>query len=219
MLFAENKALPGLCFLTELKGNPVDPAFVVAFEETASLRASAARASIDGLGSRPAAGAARIQSYRRQPTRRLSSSTALRNSFRRPSRRWAGQPRAEVAAGIRAAFERGAFPPDCGERITIATGTVQAIQATRLARRGTVFCTAEDLAEASFAGQQDTYLNVRGEGELLGAVGRCFGSLWSERAIDYRSRQGLPPLAARLAVVVQQMVFADAAGVAFTQTL
>ena len=123
----------------------------------------------------------------------------------------------DASARIRAAFERGEFPQalatqviDAYQRLRLSTGRDDLSVAVRSS------ATAEDLAEASFAGQQDTYLNVRGESALLDAVRRCFGSLWSERAIDYRSRQGLEPLSAQLAVVVQQMVFAQAAGVAFT---
>ena len=76
--------------------------------------------------------------------------------------------------------------------------------------------TAEDLAEASFAGQQDSYLNVRGEDALVSAVQRCWASLWTARAIAYRARQGIDPSTVSLAVVVQEMVAADAAGVLFT---
>jgi phosphoenolpyruvate synthase/pyruvate phosphate dikinase len=76
--------------------------------------------------------------------------------------------------------------------------------------------TAEDLPEASFAGQQDTYLNVRGLQDLLVAVRDCWASLWTARAMAYRARQNLDPATVSLAVVVQQMVDADAAGVMFT---
>ena len=76
--------------------------------------------------------------------------------------------------------------------------------------------TAEDLAEASFAGQQDTYLNVRTEQALLVAARNCWASLWTARAMAYRARQGIDPASVRLAVVVQRMVEADAAGVMFT---
>jgi len=76
--------------------------------------------------------------------------------------------------------------------------------------------TAEDLPEASFAGQQDTYLNVRGLEDLLVAVRDCWASLWTARAMAYRARQTLDPATVSLAVVVQQMVDADAAGVMFT---
>jgi rifampicin phosphotransferase len=76
--------------------------------------------------------------------------------------------------------------------------------------------TAEDLPEASFAGQQDTYLNVRGLEDLLTAVRDCWASLWTARAMAYRARQGIDPATVSLAVVVQQMVDAEAAGVMFT---
>nr|WP_206079979.1 PEP/pyruvate-binding domain-containing protein [Propioniciclava coleopterorum] len=75
--------------------------------------------------------------------------------------------------------------------------------------------TAEDLAEASFAGQQDTYLNISGEAALLDAVRRCWASLWTDRAVAYRSRAGVDG-DVRLAVVVQRLVDAEAAGIMFT---
>jgi pyruvate,water dikinase len=76
--------------------------------------------------------------------------------------------------------------------------------------------TAEDLAEASFAGQMESYLHVRGDEALLLAIRRCWASLWTPRAISYRARQRISSSALRLAVVVQQMIDADAAGVLFT---
>src|SRR5205823_10982691 len=75
---------------------------------------------------------------------------------------------------------------------------------------------AEDLPNASFAGQQDTYLNVVGDAGLLTAVRACWTSLWNERAIAYRARQQIDPAKLGMAVVVQRMVAADAAGVMFT---
>ena len=76
--------------------------------------------------------------------------------------------------------------------------------------------TAEDLPQAAFAGQQETFLNVIGEKELLEAVRACWSSLWSERAILYRARQHVDQKAVKLAVVVQVMVPAEVAGVMFT---
>jgi phosphoenolpyruvate synthase/pyruvate phosphate dikinase len=76
--------------------------------------------------------------------------------------------------------------------------------------------TAEDLPEASFAGQQDTYLNVRGAEAVLQAVKRCWASLWTARAIGYRARHGIDQGAVSLAVVVQMLVPAEAAGIMFT---
>ncbi|MFE3449063.1 PEP/pyruvate-binding domain-containing protein [Nonomuraea sp. NPDC059194] len=75
--------------------------------------------------------------------------------------------------------------------------------------------TAEDLPDMSFAGQQDTYLDIRGDA-LLDAVKRCWASLWTERAIAYRARNDVPHDQVALAVVVQELVAADAAGVVFT---
>ncbi|PCC74913.1 pyruvate, water dikinase [Nannocystis exedens] len=76
--------------------------------------------------------------------------------------------------------------------------------------------TAEDLPGASFAGQQDTYLNIRGGDELLAAVRRCFASLFTDRAILYRARNGFGHRQVALAVVVQRMVVPDASGILFT---
>jgi pyruvate,water dikinase len=76
--------------------------------------------------------------------------------------------------------------------------------------------TAEDLPGLSFAGQQETYLNVCGAEQVLAAVKRCWASLWTARALGYRARQGIRPEDVSIAVVVQQLVPADAAGVLFT---
>jgi len=76
--------------------------------------------------------------------------------------------------------------------------------------------TAEDLAGASFAGQQETFLNVRGAEALMEAIQRCWASLWTARAMAYRKRQGIDPATVSLAMVVQRMVEAEAAGVMFT---
>ncbi|MET9800383.1 PEP/pyruvate-binding domain-containing protein [Streptomyces sp. NPDC006368] len=76
--------------------------------------------------------------------------------------------------------------------------------------------TAEDLPSASFAGQQDTFLNVVGEQAVLDAVRRCWASLWTDRAVTYRATNGIDNRSVRLAVVVQRMAGARAAGVMFT---
>jgi pyruvate,water dikinase len=76
--------------------------------------------------------------------------------------------------------------------------------------------TAEDLAYASFAGQQDTYLNVVGAAALLDAVRRCWASLWTDRAVSYRNANAIDHHSVALAVVVQRMIDATAAGVMFT---
>ncbi|MEU8058201.1 rifamycin-inactivating phosphotransferase [Microbispora bryophytorum] len=76
--------------------------------------------------------------------------------------------------------------------------------------------TAEDLPTTSFAGQQDSYLNVVGLTEILRHVRRCWASLFTERAVTYRRRNGFDDRKVRMAVVVQRMVFPDAAGILFT---
>src|SRR5438094_8853035 len=76
--------------------------------------------------------------------------------------------------------------------------------------------TAEDLPDASFAGQQDTILNVAGEEAVLDAVRRCWASLWNDRAVAYRQTHDVSAHGLRLAVVVQWMVDAESAGVLFT---
>jgi pyruvate,water dikinase len=76
--------------------------------------------------------------------------------------------------------------------------------------------TAEDLPGMSFAGQLETYLNVRGGDDVIDAVRRCWASLWTGRAIGYRERQGIRSEDVSMAVVVQQLVLAEVAGVVFT---
>jgi pyruvate,water dikinase len=76
--------------------------------------------------------------------------------------------------------------------------------------------TAEDLPDASFAGQQETYLNIKGEKSLLEAVQKCWASLYGARAIYYRAKQGFDDRSVNIAVVVQQMINSEKAGVMFT---
>jgi rifampicin phosphotransferase len=76
--------------------------------------------------------------------------------------------------------------------------------------------TAEDLPDASFAGQQETFLNVSGIDQLLEAVRGCWASLWTVRAISYRSQHQINPDKISLAVVVQELIDAEAAGIVFT---
>jgi pyruvate,water dikinase len=76
--------------------------------------------------------------------------------------------------------------------------------------------TAEDLPGASFAGQQDTFLNIKGAEDLLEAIQKCWASLYTPRAIYYRARQGFEDRSVNIAVVVQELINADKAGVLFT---
>src|ERR1700731_1917764 len=76
--------------------------------------------------------------------------------------------------------------------------------------------TAEDLPTASFAGQQDTYLNIIGREAILKHVSKCWASLYTERAVTYRIQNGFDHRKVHLAVVVQKMIFPLAAGILFT---
>ena len=114
------------------------------------------------------------------------------------------------APGARAKLNETAMPAE------IATAVRDAYRALggRVAVRSSA--TAEDLPEASFAGQQDTILDVEGDDALLDAVRRCWASLWNERAVSYRATHAVDERVLRLAVVVQRMVPATIAGVLFT---
>ncbi len=116
-----------------------------------------------------------------------------------------------ASALIRAAFEAAEMPEVIATAIREALAT---LGDGPVAVRSSA--TAEDLADASFAGQQDTYLNVLGADDVLDAVTRCWGSLWTARAIGYRTQAGIAHDDVALAVVVQRQVASEASGVAFT---
>ncbi|MGH8962457.1 MAG: PEP/pyruvate-binding domain-containing protein, partial [Jatrophihabitantaceae bacterium] len=117
-----------------------------------------------------------------------------------------------LSAEIRRTIEGVAVPADLAAAITHAL--VQLGEHAAYAVRSSA--TAEDRPTASFAGQQDTYLNVAGPAAILQHVSRCLASLFTERAVTYRLRNGIDHRTVRMAVVVQQMVFPDAAGILFT---
>jgi phosphohistidine swiveling domain-containing protein len=119
---------------------------------------------------------------------------------------------ANLAAAARARLLEAPVPEDLAQAITGAYRTLGA--SVPVAVRSSA--TAEDLPHASFAGQQDTYLNVVGDEAVLEAVRRCWASLWTDRAVSYRSGGGIDPRGVRLAVAVQRMVEAAVAGVLFT---
>ncbi|MGH9228888.1 MAG: rifamycin-inactivating phosphotransferase [Acidimicrobiales bacterium] len=116
------------------------------------------------------------------------------------------------SAEIRRALEEIAIPDDLAAAITSALARLreQAAYAVRSS------ATAEDLPAASFAGQQDTYLNVVGPAAILQHVSRCWASLFTDRAVTYRLRNGFDHRKVHMAVVVQRMVFPQASGVLFT---
>src|SRR5829696_5122250 len=119
---------------------------------------------------------------------------------------------AELATEARSHLSDASVPEILGRAIAEAYGELG--DGEPVAVRSSA--TAEDLPQASFAGQQDTYLNVIGVESLLDAVRNCWASLWTDRAVSYRATNGIDPHGVRLAVVVQRMVDASVAGVLFT---
>jgi len=124
-----------------------------------------------------------------------------------------------VGKRIRRLFRRGEFPEEVAERIREAYRQLSEryeVDEVDVAARSSA--TAEDLPEASFAGQQETFLNVTGEDELLEACRKCYASLFTDRAIAYRQEQGFDHMQVALSVGVQKMVRSDkaCAGVMFT---
>ncbi|GIK49835.1 MAG: phosphoenolpyruvate synthase [Alphaproteobacteria bacterium] len=122
-------------------------------------------------------------------------------------------PLAEVGRMLRRAIERGVWPEEVANSIAAAYRALAASAGrndTDVAVRSSA--TAEDLPDASFAGQQETYLNVRGEEAVLDACRRCYASLFTDRAISYREAKGFDHLKVALSVGVQHMVRADRAG-------
>ncbi len=117
----------------------------------------------------------------------------------------------QASARIRTAFSAGKMTVETESTVRTAYGNLNGVP---VAVRSSA--TAEDLPDLSFAGQQDTYLNIIGEGELLKAVINCWSSLWTARAIGYRMRNHIPHNDAALAVVVEEMVRSDVSGVLFT---
>jgi rifampicin phosphotransferase len=117
-----------------------------------------------------------------------------------------------LSAEIRRIVEAIATPDDLAAAITrqLAQLGEQAAYAVRSS------ATAEDLPTASFAGQHDTYLNVVGPAAILEHVSRCWASLFTERAVTYRMRNGVDQRQVRMAVVVQRMAFLQASGILFT---
>ncbi|HKP98112.1 MAG TPA: phosphoenolpyruvate synthase [Fibrobacteria bacterium] len=118
----------------------------------------------------------------------------------------------ELSGEIRKVIEGTAIPRDIREEITrflseLGERNAYAVRSS---------ATAEDLPTASFAGQQDTYLNIIGKRAILKHIGKCWASLFTERAVIYRLQNGFDHRKVHLAVVVQRMVFPQAAGVLFT---
>jgi pyruvate,water dikinase len=118
----------------------------------------------------------------------------------------------ELAAKIRKLIEEIAIPKSMDDEIT--RHLQQLGEENPVAVRSSA--TAEDLPTASFAGQQDTYLNVIGKQAILQHISKCWASLYTDRAIVYRLQNGFDHRKVYLSVVIQKMVFPDVAGIMFT---
>jgi pyruvate,water dikinase len=121
---------------------------------------------------------------------------------------------ADLAGGLRARLAAAPVPAPVTAAVAEAYARLGSGGAPPVAVRSSA--TAEDLPMASFAGQQDTYLHVVGADAVIEAVRRCWASLWTDRAVSYRSTNRIDHGSVRLAVVVQEMVDAAVAGVLFT---
>lgn len=120
---------------------------------------------------------------------------------------------AETGAAIRAAIAAGRWPDDTRSDILAAYRALgERVGQTDPAVAVRSSATAEDLPDASFAGQQETFLNIRGEAALLDACRRCYASLYTDRAITYRQLKGFAHEAVALSVGVQLMVRSDLGG-------
>ncbi len=123
------------------------------------------------------------------------------------------KPLHDVGRSIRRLFLSGEFPAELSDSVRRAYRKLSeqyGEDAVDVAARSSA--TAEDLPEASFAGQQESYLNLQGEDEVLDACRKCFASLFTDRAISYRQEQGFDHLKVALSVGIQKMVRSDLAG-------
>ena len=118
----------------------------------------------------------------------------------------------ELSSEIRSIIEGIAIPHDINEEITR--------HLTRLGEKNAYAvrssATAEDLPTASFAGQQDTYLNIIGKKAILKHISKCWASLFTDRAVIYRMQNGIDHRKVQMSVVVQKMVFPQVAGILFS---
>lgn len=183
-------------------GLPVPPGFCVT---TRAYALAAQTAAMDALLEThlTAATLPDARDHAIPPTRRPAETTS--DALARSER---------LASAAREALLAARFPVHVAEAIRGAYHTLGGGRDVPVAVRSSA--TAEDLPTASFAGQQDTYLNVVGIEAVLDACRRCWASLWTDRAVTYRESNGIDHRTVQLAVVIQQMVDARVAGVLFT---
>ena len=124
------------------------------------------------------------------------------------------QSLADASVRIRKSFETCEIPDDLKKEIIKSYEALSTKKTGFVAVRSSA--TAEDLPDASFAGQQETYLNVYGTDDLFDKIRKCWSSLFTARAISYREKQGYAHEDVKLAVVVQKMVNSEVSGIMFT---
>lgn len=147
--------------------------------------------------------------------RRFVAANHLEDEVRQRIENWRSgkSPLEKIGREIRSLFRNTDFPEEVAEDIRRAYRELSERYGRKdvdIAARSSA--TAEDLPEASFAGQQETYLNVHGENDVLEACRKCFASLFTNRAISYRENNGFDHLDVALSVAVQKMVRSDKAG-------
>lgn len=113
----------------------------------------------------------------------------------------------EISSEIRGRIENAQLPQSVVDEIKVSENTAYAVRSS---------ATAEDLPTASFAGQQDTYLNIIGKENIINAVKKCLASLFTERAVAYRIQNNFPHDKVSLSVVIQEMVQSEMSGIMFT---
>lgn len=119
----------------------------------------------------------------------------------------------EASKNIRALFENTSVSSEIAEAVASMYAKFEDNEPAVAVRSS---ANAEDLPNLSFAGQQETYLNIRGADEVVAAVKRCWASLWTPQALNYRHQNGIPQESVAMSVVVQSLVPADVAGILFT---
>jgi rifampicin phosphotransferase len=118
----------------------------------------------------------------------------------------------EISKKIRSAIEGTAIAKEIDEAVTYFIAKLGDKNAYAVRSSAT----AEDLPTASFAGQQDTYLNIRGKEAILKHISKCWASLFTDRAVIYRMQNGFDHKKVYLSVIIQKMVYPEAAGIMFT---
>ncbi|MEN8583480.1 PEP/pyruvate-binding domain-containing protein [Burkholderia sp. RS01] len=200
----------GFCLTTAAYRMAVPPELAALAARLDDLAAGTAR-----TGEAPAAGSSGHEDTQRGTAQ---AETAQRDDAQRDTTQHGMAQRArelvgtapvppEVEAAVRTAYAAMSEPPPAGNAPPASIEPAVAVRSS---------ATAEDLPFASFAGQQDSFLNIVGADAVIQAVRRCWASLWTDRAVAYRSANGIRHGDVGLAVVVQHVVDAAAAGVLFS---